>query len=61
MNKVIEMRSQSDWFVMNAVKEYIQQLKASNDNGVNDENIARNEAALRSFFNDIKERSAKAA
>ena len=58
MNKIIMMQSQNDWFVMNAVKEYIRQLKASNDNGVNNTNIARNEAALRSFFNDIKERSA---
>ena len=61
MNKVINMRSQSDWFVMNMVKAYIRELKQL---PANDENIAainRNEAALRSFFEDIKERPLKAA
>ena len=55
------MRSQSDWFVMNMVKAYIRELKQL---PANDENIAainRNEAALRSFFEDIKERPLKAA
>ena len=61
MNKVINLRSQSDWFVMNMVKAYIRELKQL---PANDENIAainRNEAALRSFFEDIKERPLKAA
>lgn len=61
MNNVIDMQDQADWFVMTLVKEHIKKLKSANDNGVNNEDIVRNEAALRSFFNDVKERSAKLA
>lgn len=57
MNNVIWMRSKSDWFVMNMVKEYIKQLKKMPANVDNIEAINRNEMALRSFFQDIKERS----
>jgi len=57
MNNIIWMRSKSDWFVMNMVKEYIKQLKKLPADADNIEAINRNEMALRSFFKDIKERS----
>lgn len=57
MNNVIWMKSKSDWFVMNMVKEYIKQLKKMPADADNIEAINRNEMALRSFFQDIKERS----
>lgn len=57
MSNVIWMRSKSDWFVMNMVKEYIKQLKKLPADADNIEAINRNEMALRSFFQDIKERS----
>lgn len=61
MSNIIYMKSKSDWFVMNMVKQYINQLKTLPANDDNVEAIARNEAALRSFHNDIKERSQKYA
>lgn len=57
-NNIIDMQDKNDWFVMNLVKEHLRKLKASNLQGQNNEDIQRNEAALRSFFSDIKERSA---
>lgn len=57
MNNIIWMKSKSDWFVMNMVKEYIKQLKKLPADADNIEAINRNEMALRSFFDDIKERS----
>ena len=57
-NNIIDMQDKNDWYVMNMVKEHIQKLKQSNLQGQNNDQIIRNEAALRSFFNDIKERSA---
>lgn len=58
MNNIIDMQDKNDWFVMSLVKDHIQKLKESNLQGQNNEDIQRNEAALRSFFSDIKERSA---
>lgn len=55
---VIWMQSKSDWFVMNMVKKHIQNLKSLPANDDNIEAIARNEAALRSFHEDIRNRSA---
>ncbi len=57
MNNVIDMQDKNDWYVMNMVKEHIKKLKTTNKQGQYNEDIQRNEAALRSFFNDIKERS----
>jgi hypothetical protein len=57
MNNIIWMRSKSDWFVMNMVKEYIKQLKKMPADADNIEAINRNEMALRSFYDDIKGRS----
>ncbi len=54
---IIWMKSKSDWFVMNMVKQHIAYLKRLPANEENVEAIARNEAALRSFFEDIKGRS----
>lgn len=56
-NNVIMMKSQSDWFVMNMVKQYIKELKQLPATEENIAAIARNEAALRSFFEEIKVRS----
>jgi hypothetical protein len=61
MTNIIDMTDQSDWVVMNMVKAHIKNLKASNLKGENNDDIIRNENALRSFFEDIKERSATAA
>lgn len=58
MNNIIDMQDKNDWYVMNLVKEHIQKLKQDNSQGQNNDAIVRNESALRSFFNDIKERSA---
>ncbi len=58
INNIIDMQDKTDWYVMSLVKEHIRKLKADNKQGQNNEDIQRNEAALRSFFNDIKERSA---
>ena len=57
MDNVIWMQTQSDWFVMNMVKQHIKQLKKLPMDFDNVEAIQRNEAALRSFFDDIKGRS----
>lgn len=43
------------------VKEHITNLKRDNKQGQYDEDIARNESALRSFHEDIKNRSAAVA
>lgn len=56
-NNIIDMQDKTDWYVMTLVKEHIKKLKASNLQGQNNDAIVRNEAALRSFFNDIHERS----
>lgn len=61
MNNIIEMRDPSDWMVMNMIKKHIELLKQDNKQGQNNEDIVRNETALRSFFVDIKERSAAVA
>lgn len=58
MNNIIWMQSQSDWFVMNLVKQHIKALKNSPQDADTIEAVARNEAALRSFHEDIKARSA---
>ena len=55
------MKDTTDWVVMNMVKKHIQVLKQDNKQGQNNEHIVRNELALRSFFSDIKERSAAVA
>lgn len=57
MSNVIWMRTKSDWFVMNMVKQFLKELKKMPVNEENIEAINRNEMALRSFFKDIKERS----
>lgn len=56
-NNIVWMQSQSDWFVMNIVKQHIKNLKNSPQDAETIEAVARNEAALRSFFDDIKGRS----
>lgn len=58
---IIEMRDPSDWVVMNMVKKHIMNLKKENLQGQNNDDIVRNEAALRSFHDDIKQRSAAVA
>lgn len=60
-SNIINMRDPSDWVVMNMVKNHIKELKKSNLQGQNDDSIIRNEAALRSFHDDIKNRSAAVA
>jgi hypothetical protein len=60
-NNIIYMKSRSDWFVMNMVKQHIAALKKLPQDADTIEAISRNEAALRSFFDDIKERSAQLA
>jgi hypothetical protein len=57
MNNIIWMRSKSDWFVMNMVKQYLKDLRQLPADADNIEAINRNEMALRSFFKDIAERS----
>ncbi len=57
MNNIIWMKSQSDWFVMNMVKRHIKNLKNSKQDEDTLEAVVRNEAALRSFFEDIRGRS----
>lgn len=54
---VINMTDTLDWKVMNMVKEYIRDLKSGPQDVDTVEAIARNENALRSFFDDIRERS----
>lgn len=54
---IIWMKSKSDWFVMNMVKQYLKDLKKLPANEENIEAINRNEMVLRSFMKDIKERS----
>ena len=61
MNNVIYMQSRTDWFVMNMVKQHIKDLKKLPLTAEVIEAVQRNEAALRSFFEDIKGRSVKAA
>lgn len=56
-NNIIDMQDKIDWYVMSLVKEHIQKLKSDNKQGQNNEAIQSNEAALRSFFTDIRERS----
>jgi hypothetical protein len=46
---------------MNIVKQHIKNLKNSPQDAETIEAVARNEAALRSFFEDIKGRSAPKA
>jgi hypothetical protein len=60
-NNIIYMKSRSDWFVMNMVKQHIANLKKLPQDADTIEAISRNEAALRSFFDDIKERSQQLA
>lgn len=60
-SNIIWMKSRSDWFVMNMVKQHIINLKKLPQDADTIEAISRNEAALRSFFEDIKERSAQLA
>ena len=57
MSNIIWMKSRTDWFVMNMVKQHIKNLKNSPQDADTIEAVARNEAALRSFFDDIKGRS----
>ena len=57
MSNIIWMRSKSDWFVMNMVKQYLKELKKLPADNDNIEAINRNEMVLRSFFDDIKGRS----
>lgn len=54
---IIKMQSQTDWVVMNMVKAHIAKLVEGNHNGEYDDDIRRNKAALRSFFDDVWERS----
>jgi len=56
-NNIIWMKTKSDWFVMNMVKQHIKNLKNSKQDDETIAAIARNEAALRSFHEDIKKRS----
>lgn len=60
-NNVVFMQSKTDWFVMNMVKQHIKDLKKLPMNEEVIAAIARNEAALRSFFEDIRGRSAQVA
>lgn len=57
MNNIIWMKSKGDWFVMNMVKQHINNLKKLPQDAEVNEAVLRNEAALRSFFDDIRERS----
>lgn len=57
MSNIINMQDRSDWVVMNMVKAHIQTLKNENKQGQYNEDIVRNETALRSFFQDIKDRN----
>ena len=61
MSNIIWMRSKTDWFVMNMVKKHILDLKKSKQDEDTIAAIDRNEMALRSFFQDIKERSSPLA
>lgn len=61
MDNIIWMQSKSDWFVMNILKQHINKLKTLPPTADNIEAVERNEAALRSFFDDIKGRSPKLA
>jgi len=61
MNNVVYMQSRTDWFVMNMVKKHIQDLKKLPMTEEVVAAIARNEAALRSFFEDIRGRSSQVA
>lgn len=61
MSNVIWMQSKNDWFVMNMVKKHIENLKKLKQDAEVTEAIRRNESALRSFFEDIKERSSPVA
>lgn len=57
MNNIIDMRHRTDWYVMGLIKEHIKDLKKDNSQGQNASDIERNELALRSFLNEIKDRS----
>lgn len=57
MSNIIWMKTKSDWFVMNMVKQHIKNLKNSPADAETQAAIERNEAALRSFHEDIKKRS----
>lgn len=57
MSNIIRMESKSDWVVMNAVKQHLKFLRTLPADEENIAAIARNEAALRSFFEDIKTRN----
>lgn len=61
MSNVVFMQSRTDWFVMNMVKKHISDLKKLPMTEEVLAAIQRNEAALRSFFDDIRGRSAKVA
>lgn len=56
-DNIIYMQSRTDWFVMNMVKQHIAQLKKLPMTEEVLAAIQRNEAALRSFFEDIRGRS----
>lgn len=58
-NNIIWMKSQSDWFVMNVLKQHIASLKRLPQDADTIEAVARNEAALRSFFEDIRTRGVR--
>lgn len=60
MNNIIEMKDPSDWLVMGMIKNHIRILKQDKLTD-NSDDIARNEAALRSFHEDITKRSAAVA
>jgi len=60
MNNIINVRDPSDWLVMGMIKKHIHLLK-QDKLADNSDDIARNEAALRSFHEDIKNRSVAVA
>lgn len=57
MTNIIWMKSKTDWFVMNMIRQYIKELKSGPQDADTIEAINRNEVALRSFHDDIKARS----
>lgn len=60
-SNVVFMQSRTDWFVMNMVKQHIKDLKKLPMTEEVLAAIQRNEAALRSFFEDIRSRGRSAA
>lgn len=61
MSNIIWMKSKTDWFVMNMVKQHIRNLRNSPQDEDTLAAIDRNEMALRSFHEDIKKRSSPLA